>query len=76
MELTCAFVFAYTKYVFSFDAAHVSKQTYGTLIKALFLQNSCLGANLGILCDFMTLIFKATCKCQNLRLSDWSPNKC
>ena len=20
--------------------------------------------------------FKATCKCQNLRLSDWSPNEC
>ena len=43
VELTCAFVFAYTKYGVSFDAAHVSKHTKGTLIKTLFCETLALG---------------------------------
>ena len=43
LELTCAFFFACTKYGFSFDAAHVSKQTKGTLTKTLFCDTLALG---------------------------------
>ena len=43
VKLTCAFVLAYTKYGFSFDAAHVTKQTKGTLIKTLVYETIALG---------------------------------